>query len=109
MRLVDGEKINRVAFPNPYSQNTSERDQYFAYERAKFDFWEKVKGLPTIDPVKDLCQSRFGFPWTKMKQMDGMLNLQNMLRCNASAVSANRSAIAMAKTSCRNFAPTAGR
>lgn len=43
MRLVDGEKINRTAFPNPYSQNTSERDQYFAYERAKFDFWEKVK------------------------------------------------------------------
>lgn len=59
MRLVDGEKINCVAFPNPYSQNTSERDQYFAYERAKFDFWEKVKGLPTIDPVKDLWPKSF--------------------------------------------------
>ena len=109
MRLVDGEKINRTAFPNPYSQNTSERDQYFAYERAKFDFWEKVKGLPTINPVKDLWPKSFWVPWTKMKQMDGMLNPQNMLRCNASAAFANRSAIATAKTSCRSFAPTAGR
>lgn len=62
MRLVDGEKINHTAFPNPYSQNTSERDQYFAYERAKFDFWEKVKGLPTIDPVKDLWPKSFWVP-----------------------------------------------
>ena len=62
MRLVNAEKIEHAAFPNPYSQNTSERDKYFAYERAKCDFWEQVKRLPTIDVVKDLWPKAFWIP-----------------------------------------------
>lgn len=50
MRLVNAEKIEHAAFPNPYPQAGHDREKHFVYQNAVCDFVAKVKNLPTIDP-----------------------------------------------------------